>query len=102
MTRHRALRGCHAAKFDSCNNLLSSVHTLPVNVLRCVRLYIKLLSSLWVSRTESASDWRALQEALYKCIDQYNTNENIIIVLLYYIIIVLFPKSDNVRMSCWK
>ena len=33
-----------------------------------------LLSSLWVSRTGSAGDWCALQEALYKCIDtiQYN------------------------------
>jgi len=29
----------------------------------------RLLSSLWVSRTGSASDWCALQEALYKCID---------------------------------
>jgi len=28
-----------------------------------------MLSSLWVSRTGSASDWCALQEALYKCID---------------------------------
>src|SRR6218665_1030804 len=26
-----ALRGCRAVKFDSCNNLLSSVHTLTVN-----------------------------------------------------------------------
>jgi len=35
----------------------------------------RLLSSLWVLRTGSASDWYALQEALYKCIDtiQYNT-----------------------------
>src|SRR6218665_2948584 len=36
----------------------------------------RLLSSLWVSRTGSASDWCALEEALYKCIDntiQYNT-----------------------------
>src|SRR6218665_382126 len=33
--------GCLAAKFDLCNSLLSSVHTLPVNILRCVRLYIK-------------------------------------------------------------
>src|SRR6218665_3010914 len=33
--------GCLAAKFDSCNNLPSSVHTLLVNILRCVRLYIK-------------------------------------------------------------
>jgi len=34
----------------------------------------KLFSSLWVSRNGSASDWCALQEALYKCIDtiQYN------------------------------
>ena len=28
-------------KFDSCNSLLSFVHTLLVNILRCVRLYIK-------------------------------------------------------------
>src|SRR6218665_3098936 len=28
-------------KFDSCNSLLSSVHTSLVNILRCVRLYIK-------------------------------------------------------------
>src|SRR6218665_1360189 len=33
--------GCLAAKFDSCNGQLSSVHTLLVNILRCVRLYIK-------------------------------------------------------------
>src|SRR6218665_2013916 len=33
--------------------------------------FSKLLSSLWVSCTGSASDWCALQEALYKCI-RYN------------------------------
>ena len=35
----------------------------------------RLLSSLWASRTGSASDWCALQEALYECIDtiQYIT-----------------------------
>src|SRR6218665_597413 len=42
-----------------------------------LRLFVlsRLLSSLWVSRTGSASDWCALQEALYKFIDtiQYNT-----------------------------
>ena len=42
-----------------------------------VRLFVlsRLLSSLWVCRTGSASDWCALQEALYKFIDtiQYNT-----------------------------
>ena len=33
---------CLAGKFDSYNNsLLPSVHTLPVIILRCVRLYIK-------------------------------------------------------------
>ena len=32
---------CLAAKFDSCNSLLSFVHTLLVNILQCVRLYIK-------------------------------------------------------------
>jgi len=36
-----ALRGCLAVKFYSCNNLLSSVHTLLVNILQYVRLYIK-------------------------------------------------------------
>src|SRR6218665_2000272 len=36
-----ALRGCGAVKFDFCNNLLSSVHTLPVISLRYVRLNIK-------------------------------------------------------------
>ena len=30
-----------AAKFDSYNSLLSSVHSFIVNILRCVRLYIK-------------------------------------------------------------
>ena len=40
-------------KFDSCNSLLSSVHTLLVNILRCVRLYIKRkyiisMASLWL------------------------------------------------------
>ena len=32
---------CLVAKFDSCNSLLSSIHTLLVNILWCVRLYIK-------------------------------------------------------------
>ncbi len=31
----------------------------------------RLLASLWVSCTGRASDWCALQEALYKCIDLY-------------------------------
>ena len=43
--------------------------------LKIEKQTIQLLSSFWVSRTGSASDWCALQEALYKCIDtiQYNT-----------------------------
>src|SRR6218665_182949 len=35
------LCGCLVAKFYSCNSLLSSIHTLPVSTLLCVRLYIK-------------------------------------------------------------
>ena len=35
-----ALRGCLAVNFDSCNNLLASVHTLLVNILRYVSLYM--------------------------------------------------------------
>jgi len=38
MTWCDALRGCLAVKFDSCNSLLSSIHTLLVNILRYVRL----------------------------------------------------------------
>src|SRR6218665_3861427 len=42
MTSCGALSGCIAAKFNFwINNLLSSFHTLPVNILWCVRLYIK-------------------------------------------------------------
>ena len=33
--------GYHVAKFDSCYSLLSSIHTLLINILRYVRLYIK-------------------------------------------------------------
>ena len=32
------LHGCHTVKFDSCNNLLSSVHTVLVNIMRSVSL----------------------------------------------------------------
>src|SRR6218665_3980504 len=41
MTLCGALRGCLEDEFNSCNSLLSSVHTLLVNGLPCVRLYIK-------------------------------------------------------------
>src|SRR6218665_402274 len=41
MTLCGALRGCLAVKLDSCNNLLSSVYTLLVNIMRYVRLYIR-------------------------------------------------------------
>ena len=36
-----ALRGCGVVKLDSCNNFLSSIHTILVNILWYVRLYIK-------------------------------------------------------------
>ena len=36
-----ALHGCHAVKFDSCNNLQSAVHTIFVIILRSVSLKIK-------------------------------------------------------------
>ena len=53
------------------------IGVLAIDLLSQVPLFVlyRLLSSLWVSRTESASDWRVLQEALFKCIDtiQYNT-----------------------------
>ena len=35
------LHGCLAVRFDFCSNLPTSVHTLLVNILRYVRLYIK-------------------------------------------------------------
>src|SRR6218665_986905 len=50
---------------------------LSVCLSVCLPLFVlsRLRSSLWVSRTRSASDWCALQEALHKCIDtiQYNS-----------------------------
>src|SRR6218665_1287478 len=45
------------------NPLYYLVSQVPLFVLS------RLLSSLWVSRTGIASDWCALQKALYKCID---------------------------------
>src|SRR6218665_3419188 len=42
MTSSGTLRGCLAVKFNFCNNLPSSVHTLLVNILWYVRLYITL------------------------------------------------------------
>src|SRR6218665_3404549 len=36
-----AQRGCRAVKFDYCNNLISSVHTILVIILRYIRLHIK-------------------------------------------------------------
>ena len=48
--------------------------SITITCLQSIHQWINLLSSLWVSCTGSASDWCALQEALYKCIDtiQYN------------------------------
>src|SRR6218665_1910975 len=52
------------------NQLLPSTRaTVLAGKPRLVPLFVlslRLLSSLWVSRTGSASDWCALQEALYK------------------------------------
>ena len=49
-----ALRGCHAVKFNSCNNLRSSIHTILVIILRSVSLRMKqkllLLLLLLLSR----------------------------------------------------
>src|SRR6218665_952692 len=41
MTLCVTLRSCLAVKFDSCNNLISFVHTILVDILRYVRLYIR-------------------------------------------------------------
>ena len=49
--------GCHAANFDSCSSLLSSVHTLLVNILRCVRLYIKRKYYYIIIRQGSVVTW---------------------------------------------
>src|SRR6218665_3365971 len=49
-----------ASRINASTLLVSQV---PLFVLS------RLLSSLWVSRTGSTSDWCALQGALYKCID---------------------------------
>jgi len=41
------------------------------------------LLSAWVSRTGSASDWSALQEALYKCIDTIQYNKTLSYTIMY-------------------
>ena len=52
---------------------------LALQPVKCNQLYTGiLLSSLWVSRTGSASDWCALQEALYKCIDTQRRQSGLI------------------------
>src|SRR6218665_1010627 len=45
-----ALRGCRAVKFDSCKNLLLSVHTMLVIILRYVRLNIKTKILFFIRR----------------------------------------------------
>src|SRR6218665_1983343 len=65
---------------DPCNRLLKLTNELLIssvpsltheNLCRNATLFVlsRLLSSLWVFRTGSASGWCALQEALYKCIN---------------------------------
>src|SRR6218665_2086336 len=55
--------GCLAAKFDSCNSLLSSFHALLVNILRCVRLYIKRKHyNIIIFYASDDSDWQGLQK----------------------------------------
>ena len=56
----------------------------------------RLLSSLWLSRTGSASDWCALQEALYNCIDtiQYNTG------LSRHHVMYMYDIPINLLMTC--
>jgi len=73
MTWCGALRGCLAAKFDSCNSLLSSIHTLLVNILWSewllqtwfgivpVNKLVYLMWLLWVLR----SFWRFTLHYIY-------------------------------------
>src|SRR6218665_2241002 len=73
--RHESLQSL-ALRFGTNSFLLLD----PLYLLMSqVPLFVlsRLLSSLWVYRTGSASDWCALQEALYKRIDtiQYNSAE---------------------------
>src|SRR6218665_1937519 len=51
------------------NQVLPSMRSTLLTGEPSASFLSRLLSSLWVSRTGSASDWCALQEALYKCID---------------------------------
>ena len=55
MTWCGALHDCLVVKFDSCNSLLSSVHTVLVNILQCVRLYIKWKYIIHARRALSSS-----------------------------------------------
>src|SRR6218665_3673127 len=57
-----------------CNHFSCIHHSVCRSFIYSLFVLSRLLASLWVSRTGSASDWCALQEALYKCINsKYNT-----------------------------
>jgi len=60
-----------------------------------------LLSSLWISRTGSASDWCSLQEALYKCIDSiiYNTYVDLCIIIRYVYTVLYNPWAHSPLVS---
>ena len=63
----------------------------------------RLLSSLWVSRTGSASDWCALQEVLYKYIHSFIADIYIAPLQVGYSEALPAPaQPNNVVLSCWR
>ena len=75
--RHEPLQSL-ALRFGTNSLLWHDPFYWLVTLASQVPLFVlsKLLSSVWVSRTENSSDFCALQEELCKCIDtiQYNTH----------------------------
>ena len=71
---------CYVLRFTSSFSCyrIENTRLLSETEKYAVRVHDLLLSSLWVSCTGSTSDWCALQEALYKCINTIQYNDLVI------------------------
>jgi len=74
----RASEDLYGSDMSLCNHWPCALEPTPsFNMLLLINWWAKclfsvlsrLLSSLWVSHAGSASEWRVLREALYKCTD---------------------------------
>jgi len=70
-------------KSDHCETSAGLNLCLRFNAVDCIRNVFKNAARS-VSRTGSAYDWCALQEALYKCIDSIQYNDGVLREGIYW------------------